>query len=176
MMAKYPFLSDQWVAEARQIYAQAEAAGALSRDPSPVLVRVNLVVTDVPFPAGVIDAHVDTSSGRVTIDTGHLSEPDVTVSLDYPTARALFVAGDAQSVLSAFLSGRIKVDGDLTKLLDPRTGIWPGGGGLPGAAPLRPAAAGSPGGESARAPGQAPLGSAGPQLLDVAARLAEITE
>jgi len=166
MMAKYPFLSDQWVAEARQIYAQAEAAGALSRDPSPVLVRVNLVVTDVPFPAGVIDAHVDTSSGRVTIDTGHLSEPDVTVSLDYPTARALFVAGDAQSVLSAFLSGRIKVDGDLTKLLDPRTGIWP----------LRPSAAGSPGGESAQAPGQAPLGSAGPQLLDVAARLAEITE
>ena len=113
-MAKYPFLSDDWVTEARRIYAEVEAAGALSREPAPVTVRVNLVVNEVPFSPSPVEAHVDTSTGRVAIDTGHLPGPDVTVSLDYATARSLFVSGDVQAAMQAFLTGRIKVDGDLT--------------------------------------------------------------
>jgi putative sterol carrier protein len=164
-MAKYPFLSDEWVAEARVIYAQAEASGAMARDAAPVAVRVNLVVTEVPFSDTLIDAHVDTSAGRVAIDTGHLPEPDVTVSLDYATARSLFVSGDVQAALQAFLTGRIKVDGDLTKLLDPRSGIWPAGG-----------MAGRPPTASAGPPSQPGLGTVAPEALDVAARLQAITE
>ena len=45
--------------------------------------------------------------------------------MGYGTARALFVAGDVQTVMQAFLGGRIRVNGDLSKLLDPRSGIWP---------------------------------------------------
>jgi len=161
-MAKYPFLSEEWVTQARLIYTQAEAAQALARDVTLVPVRVNLLVTDVPFPdCSALDAHVDTSSGRVAIDTGHLPEPDVTVSLDYATARALFVSGDVQAALQAFLAGRIKVDGDLTKLLDPRSGVWPAAGRA--GPPANPAS-------------QPGLGSVAPQGLDVAARLQEITE
>ncbi len=104
-------------------------------------VRVNLIVAEAPFSATALDAHVDTSSGRLNIDTGHLSDPDVTVSMAYSTARSLFVQGDIQAVMQAFLGGRIKVDGDLSKLLDPQSGIWPssapprpvGPGGTPGA-------------------------------------------
>ena len=88
-------------------------------------VRVNLVITDAPFSDRPIDAHVDTSAGGVAISTGHLPAPDVTVSMGYSTARSLFVAGDVQAVMQAFLGGRIRVDGDLSKLLDPRSGIWP---------------------------------------------------
>ncbi len=123
-MPKYPFLSDEWVAEAQRIYAEVEASGALAGGTfSPV--RVNLVITDAPFSDRPIDAHVDTSAGGVAISTGHLPGPDVTVSMGYGTARALFVAGDVQTVMQAFLGGRIRVDGDLSKLLDPRSGIWP---------------------------------------------------
>lgn len=164
-MAKYPFLSDEWVSEARVIYAQAEASGAMARDTAPVAVRVNLVVTEVPFSGSAIDAHVDTTAGRVAIDTGHLLGPDVTISLDYVTARSLFVTGDVQAALQAFLTGRIKVDGDLTKLLDPRSGIWPVGGmaGRPQAGPASPVT-------------QPGLGTVAPEALDVAARLQAITE
>jgi hypothetical protein len=164
-MAKYPFLSDEWVAEARVIYAQAEASGAMARDAAPAAVKVNLVVTEVPFSDTLIDAHVDTSAGRVAIDTGHLADPDVTVSLDYPTARSLFVSGDVQAALQAFLTGRIKVDGDLTKLLDPRSGIWPAGGmaARPGAGTTNPGS-------------QPGVGTVAPEALDVAARLQAITE
>jgi SCP-2 sterol transfer family len=163
-MAKYPFLSDEWLAEARLIYTQAEASEALARPAGLAPVRVNLVVTDVPFSGSSLDAHVDTSAGRVAIDTGHLTEPDVTISLEYTTARSLFVSGDVQAALQAFLTGRIKVDGDLTKLLDPRSGIWPAGGMAP-----------SPG-RAANPAGQPALGSVAPEAQDVAARLQAITE
>ena len=126
-MPKYPFLSDEWVAEARRIYSEAEAtsAGGVSGGRAIAPVRVNLIVAEAPFSAAALDAHVDTSSGRLNIDTGHLSDPDVTVSMAYSTARSLFVQGDIQAVMQAFLGGRIKVDGDLSKLLDPQSGIWP---------------------------------------------------
>lgn len=165
-MPKYPFLSEEWVAHARRIYAQAEAGSALALEAPPAPVRVNLVVTEAPFASSSIDAHVDTSAGRVAIDTGHLAEADVTVSLDYTTARSLFVSGDVQAALQAFLTGRIKVDGDLTKLLDPRSGIWPAGG------PLGPSAGAAP----PTGANQVGLGSLATNAIDVAAELQAITE
>lgn len=173
-MAKYPFLSEEWVAAARRIYAGAGVA--LDAGASATPVRVNLVVTEVPFPEHAekpIDAHLDTTGGKVAIDTGHLPEADVTVSMDYETARTLFVGGDVQAVMQAFLAGRVRVAGDLSKLLDPRSGIWPGppaasGAPVPGA-PVPGAAPASPGG-----PGQQPLGL--PSPLQLASQLQEITE
>lgn len=100
-MPKYPFLSNDWVAEARRIYAQATEDGELAPGTgtaaAPVApVRVNLVVTQAPFSDAPLDAHVDTSAGQVAVDTGHLAAPDVTVSLDYATARSLFVSGTSK--------------------------------------------------------------------------------
>lgn len=129
-MPKYPFLSDEWVEEARHIYGRAQANGPLVEGATLSSARVNLIVNDAPFSAGPVQAHVDTSEGRLQIDTGHLDKPDVTISMSYETARSLFVAGDMQSVMQAFLGGRIRVDGDLSKLLDPRNGIFPANLGL----------------------------------------------
>ena len=152
-MPKYPFLSDEWVDEAHRIYAEVEASGALAATTfAPV--RVNLVITDAPFSDRPIDAHVDTSSGRVAISTGHLPSPDVTVSMGYGTARSLFVAGDVQAVMQAFLGGRVRVDGDLSKLLDPRSGIWPSAAPSP-LGPAQPGAAGSAGGVAGGVDGEA---------------------
>jgi hypothetical protein len=164
---KYPFLSDEWVSEARRIYSEAEAssAGGVSGGRAMAPVRVNLIVAEAPFSAASLDAHVDTSSGRLNIDTGHLSDPDVTVSMAYSTARSLFVQGDIQAVMQAFLGGRIKVDGDLSKLLDPQSGIWPSSGPP---SPLGPG--GSP------EAGQGDLGPPKPATEQIARRLQEITE
>jgi hypothetical protein len=122
-MPKYPFLSDEWVAEARRLYAEAASALQPARPPAPV--KVNLIVTEAPFSDQPVNAHVDTSNGMAAIGPGHLSDADVTVSTDYTTARALFIAGDTQALMQAFLAGRIRVDGNLSKLLDPASGIWP---------------------------------------------------
>lgn len=157
------------MAEARRIYVEAEASGAsgVAGGGAFAPVRVNLIVAEAPFSAAALDAHVDTSSGRLNIDTGHLANPDVTVSMAYATARSLFVQGDVQAVMQAFLSGRIKVDGDLSKLLDPQSGIWPA------AAPESAATIGSPGQPPE---GQQGLGFPGPEAGQVAKRLQDITE
>ena len=112
-MAQYQFLSDEWLAEARRIRAEYH-----DKTPQiPVTVRMNQIIQDVPFGDGVIHAHVDTSSGDLEMETGHLESPDLTVTLSYDTAKAILVDGDAQAAMQAFLGGRIKVDGDITKML-----------------------------------------------------------
>lgn len=112
-MPKYPFLTDQWVEEAKRI--REEYRG---RMPSGVqAVRMNQVVTDVPFGTGTLDAHLDSSSGEVEMDLGHLPNPDLTITLDYQTARAIFVEGSSQTAMEAFMAGRIRVQGDISKLM-----------------------------------------------------------
>ncbi len=112
-MAKYAFLSDEWVDEARKI--RAEFAGQVPA--VAMAIRMNQIIKDVPFGDGVLHAHLDTSTGEFDLETGHLEGPDLTITVDYDTARAILVDGDAQAAMQAFLSGRIKVDGDITKLL-----------------------------------------------------------
>ena len=108
----FDFLSDEWVAEARQIRAQYKNLAAPIVNP----VRINLVVTEVPH-SGQIDAHVDTSGGEPDIERGHLEDPDLTVTLDYETAKALLIEGNGQAAMSAFMAGKVRVDGDMSKLL-----------------------------------------------------------
>jgi hypothetical protein len=110
---KYPFLSDEWVKQARLIRQEIQG----SATPGGPMVRVNLIVNEVPFGAGSLDAHLDTSSGEIDVEAGHLENPDVTLTLDYGTAKAILVEGNPQVALQAYMSGKIKVEGDLAKLM-----------------------------------------------------------
>ena len=109
----FPFLSDDWIAAARGIREEHVGQGI----PVPAEVKVNQVITDVPFGDGPVEAHIDTSSGELIMDLGHLDGADVTLTLDYETARAVFVDGTAQAAMQAFMQGKIKVQGDLAKLI-----------------------------------------------------------
>ncbi len=51
-MQKYAFLSDEWVGEAKRIYAEAGVGGAIAGATTLAPVRVNLIVTDAPFSIG----------------------------------------------------------------------------------------------------------------------------
>jgi putative sterol carrier protein len=78
---------------------------------------MNLVVAEVPFGEGIVEAHVDTSTGELILDTGHIESVDLKVSLDYEVARAILVEGNPQAGIQAFMSGKIKVEGDIAKLM-----------------------------------------------------------
>lgn len=112
MATAYPFLSPDWMNAARAL----RESMPLPDSAPPVAVRMNLVVTDTPFTSDV-EGHVDTTEGEVVIEDGHLEGPDLTVTVDYATARAIFIDQDAAAAMQAFMGGRIKVDGDLTKML-----------------------------------------------------------
>ncbi len=111
-MPTYPFLSDEWLAEARTIRAEYEGSGAIDHD-----IRMNLVVVEVPFGDGTIDAHADTSSGELVLDDGHIDPVDLTVTVGYDIAREILVEGNPQAGLQAFMQGKIKVEGDIAKLM-----------------------------------------------------------
>ena len=112
-MAKYPFLSDEWMDEAKKI--REEYRG--KTQPVAHKVKMNQVITDVPFGSGTVDAHMDTSSGEMEMELGHIEGADVKVTLDYATAKAIFVDGNPQAGMQAFMAGKIKVQGDMTKLM-----------------------------------------------------------
>ena len=112
-MSQYQFLSEEWLEQTRKLREEYK-----EHVPEvPVSVRMNQVIHDVPFGQGTIHAHVDTSSGYLEMETGHLESPDLTITLSYATAKAILVDGDAQAAMNAFMSGRIKVDGDNTKMI-----------------------------------------------------------
>ena len=109
----HPFLSDQWIAEAHAV--RAEYRGKVQAIPHAV--RMNMVVTDMPFGDGDLSAHLDTSSGELELDKGHLDEADIEVTVDYATARAILVDGNPQAGMQAFMAGKIRVQGDMAKLM-----------------------------------------------------------
>lgn len=115
----HPFLTPEWIDEVRAIrdeyWDEVSAAAASVAAPA---FRANLVVTSVPFADDRrVLAHADTTDGAIEIELGHLPEVDVTVTLSYKLARSLIVDQDPQAAAMAWISGKIRVDGDLTKLL-----------------------------------------------------------
>jgi putative sterol carrier protein len=112
-MPKYQFLTPEWVAAAKELREQFEGDS-----PAPAhVVRMNQVVTEVPFGEGEVKAYMDTSGGTMDMELGELENPDLTVTVDYATAKAIMVDGNPQAGMQAFMAGKVKVQGDMTKLM-----------------------------------------------------------
>ncbi|MDG2040039.1 MAG: SCP2 sterol-binding domain-containing protein, partial [Ilumatobacter sp.] len=105
----HPFLSEEWMDAARAIRAKyADEVPEVEAD-----LRINQVVTDVPFRDSEVNSHLDTTTGRVAMELGLLDDADVTVTTDYETAKALFVDQDPAVAMQSFMNGKIKVQGDM---------------------------------------------------------------
>ena len=110
-MTKHPFLSDPWFDEVRRLH---DAAGGAA--PEGAEVRMNLVIQSMPFDDDLA-MHLAVAGGRADWGKGHLDDAEVTLTLAYDTARAIFVEGNPQAGIEAFMAGRIIVQGDITKLM-----------------------------------------------------------
>jgi putative sterol carrier protein len=115
----YQFLSEEWMTAAKSIrekYADQVPAVTIS-------IRMNQVVTDVPFGDGTVKSYLDTSSGALLMELGELEAADLTVTTDYETARKVFVDQDQAAGMQAFMAGKIKVQGDMMKMMAMQTGL-----------------------------------------------------
>jgi len=115
----FQFLSEEWMTEARTIrnkYADQVPEVTTS-------IRINQVTTDVPFGDGEVHSYIDTSSGTLMMELGDLDEPDATITIDYDTAKAMFVDQDQAVAMQAFMSGKIKVQGDMMKMMALQTAL-----------------------------------------------------
>jgi len=110
----YEFLTDEWLTEAKRLTDEA----AMPANSPAHVIRMNQVITDAPFKDNEdILVHMDTTSGKVVLDLGHLESPDLTVTIDFVTAKAIFVEQNQQAGMQAFMAGKIKVQGDMTKMM-----------------------------------------------------------
>jgi putative sterol carrier protein len=110
---KYEFLTVEWIEAAKQIRDESDAPA----NPPAHVIRMNQVITDAPFTSEEIHVHMDTSDGELKMDQGHIENPDLTVTVDWATAKAIFVDQNPQAGMQAFMAGKVKVQGDMTKLM-----------------------------------------------------------
>ena len=88
-----------------------------------VSVRINQVITDVPFGDGTVTAYIDTSAGEFQLEIGELEQPDAVLMTDYATAKAMMVDQDPTVAMQSFMAGKIKVQGDMMKLMAMQTAL-----------------------------------------------------
>lgn len=112
-MTKHEFLSPEWIDAALAV--RDEYADQLPDPPTPV--RMNLVVTDVPHgEQPQLAASIDTAQTGLLPRFGHLDDPELTITLEYAVAKSLFLEQDPEAVGQAFFGGRIRIDGDMTRI------------------------------------------------------------
>ena len=100
----YPFLSDVWFDEVKKL-ADESGAGSLPA------MELNVVVTGAPD--GSREFHI----AKGSFGPGLLDACPTKLTIPYTVARNMFVNGDQSAGMQAFMSGQIKVEGDMTRLM-----------------------------------------------------------
>jgi hypothetical protein len=119
-VSKHEFLSDEWFTAVTELMAHHGAEAPAHQN-----MVMNLVVTDTPW--GEREMHMGARDGRGHIGQGQLDGADVTLTTDYATAKDVFVSGNQQAGMQAFMAGKVKVQGDMTKLMMAQQGGGPAG-------------------------------------------------
>ena len=107
----HEFLSDDWIEAARRSATNARPTCQDRRS-----IKMNQIITDAPG-GGEIKMFMDTSSGELVMDKGELPDAEVTITLPYDVAKKQMVDQDAAAAMQAFMSGKVKVQGDMMKLM-----------------------------------------------------------
>lgn len=102
----YDFLSDEWMDAIEALRDEAPEPPAATKD-----LVINLVIPDTPF--GEREAHM--AAGQ--FERGLHDSAPTKLTVPYDVAKSVFIAGDQQVAMQAFMSGQIKVEGDMTKLM-----------------------------------------------------------
>jgi putative sterol carrier protein len=106
----YDFLSDEWMDAIEALRDEAPEPPAATKD-----LVINLVVPDTPF--GEREAHM--AAGQ--FERGLHDAAPTKLTVPYEVAKSVFISGDQQAAMQAFMSGQIKVEGDMTKLMSMQT-------------------------------------------------------
>ena len=103
----YPFLSDDWFTAAKAIREEAGDIGPPGGD------DIKLNVTVVEGPMGETEVHL--ADG--VFDRGHVEDAPTKATVPYDVARQLFVDGNPQAAMQAFMNGQLRIEGDISKIM-----------------------------------------------------------
>lgn len=100
------FLSDAWFDEMEPLLTDAPEPPAAMKD-----LTINLVVTGGPDG----DRELHMTGGQ--FERGLADAAPTKLTVPYDTAKGMFIDGNQQAAMQAFMSGQIKVEGDMSKLM-----------------------------------------------------------
>lgn len=106
------FLTPEWFAEVSKL---TQEAGDLNLSPSVQNLTLNLKVSDTP--AGEVLASFYDGNIHQGLKEGAMT----TLNLDADTLKAVFFEQDMNRAMEAFMSGKIKVEGDMGQLMAVQT-------------------------------------------------------
>ena len=101
------FLTDDWFSTVDQLTAEA---GDLNLPPALANLAINLVVTD-----STGNTELALVGGK--IQKGLSSNAKTTLNMDAETLRKVFLEFDMAAAMQAFMTGKIKVQGDMSQLM-----------------------------------------------------------
>ena len=102
----HPFLSDEWLDEIQKLQSEAPEPPASMKD-----LTLNIIVTGAE--SGDKEVHI--TGGQFAPGLVDGAPTKLTVPIE--VAKAIFIDGNQQAGMQAFMSGQIKVEGDMTKLM-----------------------------------------------------------
>jgi hypothetical protein len=100
------FLSDEWFDAVEALRDEAPEPPAAVKD-----LKVNVVVAGGPDG----DREIHMAGGQ--FERGLVDAAPTKLTVPYDVARAMFIDGNQQVGMQAFMTGQIKVEGDMTKLM-----------------------------------------------------------
>lgn len=103
------FLTDEWATAATQALNESEA---FQKAAAGQTAKIQNVVTT---PDGEVKFYLAVDGGKAEGAIGETDNPDATITQDYDTAVALWK--NELTATAAYMSGKIKVSGDLMKLM-----------------------------------------------------------
>ena len=110
------FLSPEWLSEVTTVLESHQGFQDAAREMD-LAIQFNVLDS----PSGDTGYHLMITPQAITIALGVREDLDITISQNYETAAAI-MKGDL-NVQSAFITGKIKVSGNLAKLMVHRNGI-----------------------------------------------------
>ncbi|MGE8559024.1 MULTISPECIES: SCP2 sterol-binding domain-containing protein [unclassified Acinetobacter] len=101
------FLTDDWFSTVETLTTQA---GDLNLPPALANLAINLVVSDT-------QGNTELSLDGGAIKKGLSSNAKTTLNMDGETLRKVFLEFDMAAAMQAFMTGKIKVQGDMSQLM-----------------------------------------------------------
>lgn len=101
------FLTDEWFATVEQL---TSAVGDLNLPPVLANLAINLIVSDQ---SGSTELALD--GGKIV--KGLSANAKTTLNMDAETLRKVFLEFDMAAAMQAFMTGKIKVQGDMSQLM-----------------------------------------------------------
>ena len=103
------FLSEEWAAAAQEaMNADVGFVGAIGTQTA----RLQQVVST---PDGEKRYYVKLEDGKAVVAVGDVDSPDATITQDYDTAKSISTV--ELSAVAAYMTGKLRVQGDLMKLM-----------------------------------------------------------